>query len=434
MKNQYSFIILLLTEKSNIVQQETKISSELRRVMRKETIMEYTLPQLKEKFYELFGEGENGKMYFAPGRVNLIGEHTDYNGGHVFPCALTIGTYGVIRKRADKLLKFYSLNFPQDGMVTVSLDHLVPEEADGWTNYPKGVVWAFEKKGYMIENGADILIYGDIPPGSGLSSSASLEVLTGFMLRDTMGLNISMTELALLGQYSENHFNGMNCGIMDQFASAMGKKNCAIFLDTNTLQYEYAPIDLKDARIIITNSKVKHSLVSSAYNDRRRECEFALEQLQTVTDIQTLGDLTIQEFEQYKDAITDDVRRKRAKHAVYENYRTIQAMEALKENNIESFGSMMNEAHISMRDDYEASCLETDILAELAWDIPGVLGSRITGGGFGGCTVSIVKNEAVEEFKKLVYEGYLERTGNKAEFYVVDIGDGARCLEEEREI
>ncbi len=396
--------------------------------------MEYTLPQLKEKFYELFGEGENGKMYFAPGRVNLIGEHTDYNGGHVFPCALTIGTYGVIRKRADKLLKFYSLNFPQDGMVTVSLDHLVPEEADGWTNYPKGVVWAFEKKGYMIENGADILIYGDIPPGSGLSSSASLEVLTGFMLRDTMGLNISMTELALLGQYSENHFNGMNCGIMDQFASAMGKKNCAIFLDTNTLQYEYAPIDLKDARIIITNSKVKHSLVSSAYNDRRRECEFALEQLQTVTDIQTLGDLTIQEFEQYKDAITDDVRRKRAKHAVYENYRTIQAVEALKENNIESFGSMMNEAHISMRDDYEASCLETDILAELAWDIPGVLGSRITGGGFGGCTVSIVKNEAVEEFKKLVYEGYLERTGNKAEFYVVDIGDGARCLEEEREI
>lgn len=392
--------------------------------------MEYTLLQLKEKFCELFGEAEGSKLYFAPGRVNLIGEHTDYNGGHVFPCALTIGTYGVIRKRQDNKFKFYSLNFPQEGMVTVSLEQLVPDEADGWTNYPKGVIWALGKKGYKIESGADILIYGDIPPGSGLSSSASLEVLTGLMLRDTFGLDISMTELALIGQYAENQFNGMNCGIMDQFASAMGKKDCAIFLNTNTLEYEYAPINLEDARIIITNSKVKHSLVSSAYNDRRRECEFALEQLQTVVEVNTLGDLTIQQFEEYKDAITDEVRRKRARHAVYENQRTIQAVKALGENNVEEFGKLMNEAHVSMRDDYEASCLETDILAELAWEIPGVLGSRITGGGFGGCTVSIVKNEAIEEFKKKVYEGYLERTGNKAEFYVVDIGDGAHCLEE----
>lgn len=396
--------------------------------------MDDAILQLKEKFYELFGkekEEQSGKVgvYFAPGRVNLIGEHTDYNGGHVFPCALTIGTYGVIRPRRDRRFKFFSLNFPQDGMVSVELDNLVPDEAHGWANYPKGVAWTLQKKGYELPFGADILIYGDIPAGSGLSSSASLEVLTGCMLGDLYGLDMSPQELALVGQYAENHFNGMNCGIMDQFASAMGRKNCAIFLDTATLQYEYAPIDLKDAKIVITNSKVKHSLVTSAYNERRRECEFALEQLQTVVDIRTLGDLTPEEFEQYQDAITDEVRRKRARHAVYENHRTIQAVKALQQQDVESFGRLMNEAHVSMRDDYEASCLETDILAELAWELPGVIGSRITGGGFGGCTVSIVKDDAIEQFKGKVYDGYLERTGNKAEFYVVQIGDGVHKIE-----
>ena len=286
-----------------------------------EGFMEFTLAQLKEKFTELFGNDGEPKLYFAPGRVNLIGEHTDYNGGHVFPCALTIGTYGVIRKREDRTIRFYSLNFTNNGIITTSLDDLVPSEAAGWTNYPKGVMWTFEKRGYHLTAGADILIYGDIPAGSGLSSSASLEVLTGLMLRDTFGFDISMIDLALIGQYSENNFNGMNCGIMDQFASAMGKKDCAIFLDTNTLNYEYAPVKLPDARIVITNSKVKHSLVSSAYNDRRRESETALKDLQTVVDIKTLGDLTEAEFEAHKDAIKDPVCRKRAKHAVYERTR-----------------------------------------------------------------------------------------------------------------
>lgn len=391
--------------------------------------MTVNVTELKEQFAALFGGGGEIKAYFAPGRVNLIGEHTDYNGGHVFPCALTIGTYGIIRPRSDRKLRFYSVNFSEMGIVESSLDDLIPDDAAGWTNYPKGIMWTFEKRGYHLTAGADLLFYGDIPAGSGLSSSASLEVLTGLMLRDTFGFRISMVDLALIGQYSENNYNGMNCGIMDQFASAMGKKDCAIFLDTSNLNYEYAPVRLPDAKIVITNSNVKHSLVSSAYNDRRNESEAALKALQTVTDIRTLGNLTEAQFEQYKDAIKDPVCRKRAKHAVYENQRTIHAVEALKNNDIETFGRLINDSHVSLRDDYETSCEETDLLAELAWKVPGVLGSRITGGGFGGCTVSIVKKDCVDLFVETLSKAYKEKTGIQAEFYVVDIGDGAHPLD-----
>ena len=387
--------------------------------------------QLMEKFVEVYGEGGEIREYFAPGRVNLIGEHTDYNGGHVFPCALTLGTYGLARKREDRVLRFYSVNFSKLGIVESSLDDLVPSEKAGWTNYPKGVMWAFEGRGIKLTHGMDFMIYGNIPNGSGLSSSASLEVLTGIMLKDMLGdaaADFTMQDLALIGQYSENNFNGMNCGIMDQFASAMGKKDCAIFLDTSTLEFEYAPVVLKDARIVITNSKVKHSLVGSAYNDRRNECEQALQDLKKVVDIKTLGDLTEEEFEAHKDAITSDICRKRAKHAVYENQRTIKAVAALKADNVEEFGRLMNASHVSLRDDYEVSCEEIDILVDLAWEIPGVIGSRITGGGFGGCTVSIVKNDAVDTFIETLGKQYQEKTGHEAEFYVVDIGDGAHVI------
>lgn len=384
--------------------------------------------KLVEKFQELFGAEGDIRTYFAPGRVNLIGEHTDYNGGHVFPCALTLGTYGIARKREDNKLRFYSVNFERLGVIESSLEDLKPYKAAEWTNYPKGVMWAFEERGYKLPNGLDILLYGNIPNGSGLSSSASLEVLTGVILKDMFGFDVSMTDIALIGQFSENNFNGCNCGIMDQFASAMGKKDNAIFLDTNTLQYEYAPVVLEDAKIVIINSKVKHSLVDSAYNDRRNECETALKELQEVVGVQTLGDLTEEAFEKHKDAIKSEIRQKRARHAVYENQRTIRAVEALKENRIEEFGKLMNESHRSLRDDYEVSCKEIDILVDLAWETEGVIGSRITGGGFGGCTVSIVKNDAVDGFIKNIGEQYLAKVGHEAEFYVVDIGDGARVL------
>ena len=385
--------------------------------------------KLMETFQNLFGADGDIRTYFAPGRVNLIGEHTDYNGGHVFPCALTLGTYAVARKRDDRVLRFYSENFASLGVIETSLDDLVPDEKADWTNYPKGVMWTFEKRGYKLPQGMDIAIYGDIPNGSGLSSSASLEVLTGIVLKDMFGFDeITMPEIAQIGQYSENNFNGCNCGIMDQFASAMGKKDNAIFLDTNTLEYEYAPVVLPDAKIVITNSKVKHSLVDSAYNDRRSECETALEELKSEMPIVTLGDLTEAEFEAHKDTIKDPVRQLRAKHAVYENQRTIRAVAALKANNIEEFGKLMNESHVSLKNDYEVSCEEIDILVDLAWKIPGVIGSRITGGGFGGCTVSIVKNDAVNTFIEKVGNGYKEQTGNTAEFYVVEVGDGAHRL------
>ena len=385
--------------------------------------------KLIQRFKELYGKEGEVRAYFAPGRVNLIGEHTDYNGGHVFPCALTLGTYGIVRDREDRVLRFYSANFEKLGVIETSLDDLIPDKAAGWTNYPKGVMWAFEKRGYQLTHGMDILIYGNIPNGSGLSSSASLEVLTGLILKDTFGFEqVSMIDVALIGQDSENNFNGCNCGIMDQFASAMGKKDHAIFLDTNTLNYEYAPVVLEDAKIVITNSKVKHSLVNSAYNDRRNECETALKELQSVVNIKTLGDLTEEEYEAHKDAIKDPVRQKRAKHAVYENQRTIRAVEALKNNDVELFGKLMNASHKSLRYDYEVSCGEIDILVDLAQAMPGVIGSRITGGGFGGCTVSSVNNDTVDAFIREIGKTYQEKVGHEAEFYVVEIGDGAKII------
>lgn len=381
-----------------------------------------------EKFKELYGSSDGVNVYFAPGRVNMIGEHTDYNGGHVFPCALTIGTYMAAKKREDKKLRFYSMNFEENGVITSSIEDIKPEDAAGWTNYPKGVMWAFAGRGFQMDCGLDIMIYGNIPAGSGLSSSASLEVVTGYMLRDLYGFELSNVDLALIGQYSENNFNGMNCGIMDQFASAMGKKDHAIFLNTADLSYEYAPLVLDGAKVLITNSNVKHKLVDSKYNERRTECETALKELQTVVEINGLGDLTEEQFEEHKAAIKDAVRQRRAKHAVYENQRTIRAVEALKQKDVELFGKLMNASHVSLRDDYEVSCAEIDVLVEEAWKIEGVIGSRITGGGFGGCTVSIVKDEAIDDFIEKVGAAYQERCGSKADFYVVDIGDGPSRL------
>lgn len=385
--------------------------------------------KLLDKFAEVFGSAEGAKVYFAPGRVNLIGEHTDYNGGHVFPCALTIGTYGVAKKREDKVLRFYSMNFEELGVLESSSEGLKPEPEADWTNYPKGVIWAFQEKGYMADCGMDLLLYGNIPNGSGLSSSASVEVLTGYILRDFYGLDkISNQDLALIGQYSENKFNGVNCGIMDQFAIAMGRKDYAIFLDTADLSYTYAPVTLKDAKLVIGCTNKKRGLGDSKYNERRSECETALAELQKVVDIKSLGELTEEQFEQNKYAIQDEVRIRRARHAVYENQRTIKAVEALKNNDIEEFGRLMNDSHTSLSKDYEVTGIELDSMVEAAWKQKGVIGARMTGAGFGGCTVSLVKTDYVEEFIREVGREYEEKIGYAADFYVVDIGDGPVTL------
>ena len=390
--------------------------------------MEQIKQMVVKKFEEVFGDSEGAKVYFAPGRVNMIGEHTDYNGGHVFPCALTIGTYAVARKRADRKLAFFSMNFEGLGVLESSIDELTPQKEAGWTNYPKGVMWAFGEKGFTLPCGIDLLLYGNIPNGSGLSSSASVEVVTGFILRDLFGFDVTNQDLALIGQYSENNFNGVNCGIMDQFAIAMGKAGHAIFLDTADLSFTYAPIALRDAKIVIACSNKKRGLGDSKYNERRSQCEAALAEIQKVKAIKALGDLTEEEFEQVKTAITDPVCVRRAKHAVYENARTIKAVEALEAGDVELFGQLMNASHVSLRDDYEVTGIELDTLVEEAWKIEGVIGSRMTGAGFGGCTVSIVKNEAIEKFVECVGSAYEQKIGYAADFYVVEIGDGPCVL------
>lgn len=380
--------------------------------------------QLKNKFAEVFGPEGESAVYFAPGRVNMIGEHTDYNGGHVFPCALTIGTYGVVRKRQDRKLRFYSMNFEQLGVMESSLDDLVPSKDADWTNYPKGVLWAFKERGMEVTEGFDLLLFGNIPNGSGLSSSASVEVLTGYILKDQYGFDVTNQDLALIGQFSENRFNGVNCGIMDQFAIAMGKADHAIFLDTNTLDYTYVPLKLDGAKIVIACSNKKRGLGDSKYNERRSECETALAELQKVVDIKSLGDLTEEQFEANKDAIGDEVRVRRARHAVYENQRTIQAVEALQKQDLKKFGELMNASHASLRDDYEVTGIELDTLVEEAWKVDGVIGSRMTGAGFGGCTVSIVEDAAVDRFIESVGTAYKDKIGYAADFYVVQVGSG----------
>jgi len=385
--------------------------------------------QLVDKFLEIYGEGDGVGVYFAPGRVNLIGEHTDYNGGHVFPCALTVGTYAAARLREDTELHLYSLNYPESGMIRCSLQDLAYRQKDGWGNYPKGVVQTFMSKNCRIRQGLDILYYGDIPKGLGIGSSASIEVVTGLILKELMGLeDITMIDIALFSQLAENEYIGMSCGIMDPFTIAVGKKDHAIFLDTSDLTYMYAPLALAHEKIIITNSRKSRSAVDERYHERRIQCEQALKELQTVIAIRDLGELTAEVFEKVQEMIGSPVRLRRARHAVTENQRTIQAVEALKRGDIFEFGQLMNASHLSLKEDYEVSCEELDILVEEAWDIDGVLGSRMMGAGFGGCTVSIVENSAVNEFIRKVGENYEQRTGLHAEFYVVETGNGASVL------
>ena len=379
---------------------------------------------MAEIFEKVYGDRNGIRVFFAPGRVNLIGEHTDYNGGHVFPCALTLGTYAAVRKRDDNIIRMYSENIPEGLVVERELGDYTIYCKNSWSNYPFGVIWALDKQGKKLTCGYDIVYYGNIPGGAGLSSSASIEVLTAYMFNELCGWDISLVDISILCQYSENNYNGMNCGIMDQFASAMGKENYAIFLDTATLEYEYAPIELDDKIILIINSNVKHSLSSSKYNERRSESEAALLALKAKLDIETLGDLDEETFNENMELIKNPIERKRAKHAVYENRRTIKAYNALKSGDIEEFGKLMVESHLSLRDDYEVSCKEIDCIVDLGMHCDGVYGIRITGGGFGGCCVSIVDADKADAVISYIGSKYKEAVGYGADFYTVKAGSG----------
>ena len=382
---------------------------------------------LRSKFNEVF---QKEKLYFfAPGRVNLIGEHTDYNGGHVFPCALSFGTHCVFCKRDDDKIRLHSLNLPEKGVIEADLNHIEYKKEQDWANYPLGMIKTIQNHGYKLDHGFELLFWGDIPNGAGLSSSASIELATAVAMNKAFNLHIPQVELVKMAQEDENKFVGMNCGIMDQFASGMGKEDHAILLDCNTLDYEYVPLNLRGVSIVIINSNKKHALVTSEYNTRRKECEHALKELQQKLPVKSLGELSIEQFEQNKHLITSEVERRRAKHAVYENQRTLQAAAALKKGDLATFGKLMNESHISLRDDYETSAPELDIIAETAWSVPGVLGARITGGGFGGCAVALVKDEAVKPLMDAINRIYPERTGLKADFYIASAGGPARQME-----
>ena len=385
------------------------------------------LDEMQEVFREKFGAAQT-HAYFSPGRVNLIGEHTDYNGGHVFPCAISLGTYALAAPRTDGISRLYSMNVPEQGVVQFPMHGAVKSDAYGWANYPIGVVRVMEDAGHRAAHGFDIVLYGTLPNGAGLSSSASIEVLMAVILNDELNLGIDMVELVKFSQKAENEFVGMNCGIMDQFAVGMGKKDCAILLDCNTLSYRYSKLALDGCSIVITNTNKTHSLVTSAYNERRAQCESALKALQKVKPIKALGELTNAEFDAIASAIPDPVERRRARHAVYENNRTLEAVKALEANDVERFGELMNASHVSLRDDYEVTGPELDTLAELAWQQDGVLGSRMTGGGFAGCTVSIVRDAAIPAFEKNVGDAYTAKIGYAPSFYVANIADGARRL------
>lgn len=383
---------------------------------------------LKDRFKEIFNR-ESERSFFTPGRINLIGEHIDYSGGNVFPTAITFGTYALVKKRDDRIVRLYSENFEAHGIVEVNLDTLVFDEKDDWANYPKGVLKMLLDAGYKLEKGFDAVFFGNIPNGAGLSSSASLEVLTGLIATTLNDVEIEMLDIVKLAQKAENEFVGVQCGIMDQFAVGMAKQDSAMLLNTNTLEYSYVPVNLGDNIIVIMNTNKRRGLADSAYNERRSQCETALNLLRSVEHKDYLCDYSLDFLEENKSLITDPLVYKRAHHAITENERSLKASSVLLENDLKSFGRLMNESHVSLRDDYDVTGIELDTIVQAAWDHPATIGARVTGAGFGGCAIAIVKQDSVDDFIESVQSTYSKTIGYKADFYVASIGQGAHEIE-----
>ena len=387
-----------------------------------------TKEELIHAFFSAFGSGAEPRVFFAGGRVNLIGEHVDYNGGHVLPCALTMGTWGLLRRRSDDRLRFYSLNFPQAGVLEGTLSGVRFHERNQWTNYVLGMLFALGERGIQLSSGFELLIYGNIPNGSGLSSSASLEMVAGAAFRACYDLDVTNVELALLGQRTENGFIGLNSGIMDQFSIALGQEDSAVFLNTGTLSYEYVPVALGDNVILIMNTCKRRTLADSKYNERRAECERALKALQKALHVKDLASVDLRTFEEHKHLIENETERNRAEHVIYECARTVEACKKLRQGDLVSFGRLMDASHDSLRDLYAVSCKELDTLVDEARKCPGVLGARMTGAGFGGCAVAIVNRDAVDAVMEKVGTAYEAAIGYPCAFYVASIGGGPREL------
>ena len=389
------------------------------------------LNELRNRFVETFGNSHHEiNLYFAPGRINLIGEHIDYNGGFVFPAAITLGTYAAVTRRNDGKVWLYSKNFAEAGLLKFDLLDLKRCDNESWSVYVKGVIEVFSKAGHDLQQGFNAYVEGTIPNGAGLSSSASLEVLIGVILEDLHDLTVSGVEKAKLAMQAENAYVGVNCGIMDQFAIAMGRTNQAIKLNTNDLSYEYAPCDLLDYQLLIMNTNKRRELADSKYNERRTECDVAKLALGTVVQLEHLCDLTMAEFNTHAHVLVDEILLKRARHAVTENIRVKQAVDALASGDLAAFGELLNQSHDSLRKDYCVTGIELDTIVALAKKQPGVLGARMTGAGFGGCAIALVHQDKIEAVRAAVALAYAKKIGYEASFYVAQVGDGAKKLVE----
>lgn len=384
--------------------------------------------RLKTGYEKIFGQSEGLSYFYAPGRVNLIGEHIDYNGGYVLPCTLSIGNYAAVSPRSDKKVAVYSENLREQGIIEFDTEHLQYEEADDWANYPKGVYHEMKKLGVTFDKGLNIYYWGNLHSNAGLSSSASIEVLTATIINHMYDARMDKVEIAQLCQRAENQFVGVNCGIMDQFSISVGEENKCVLIDCDSLEYRMIPAEMQNYKIVITNTNKKRGLADSKYNERRSECDRALEIIKGKIAIDELCDMTIEQFEQTKHLLTDEILLKRARHAVYENHRTIKASEYLLNGQLEDFGHLMVQSHESLRDDYEVTCEELDLLFDLSKAFDGVVGTRMTGAGFGGCIVSIVEEDRVGAFIEQIGPRYLEKTNLEASFYVVEVGCGAKKI------
>lgn len=383
---------------------------------------------LKNNFEQTFKQ-ESTDLFFSPGRINIIGEHTDYNGGHVFPCAISLGTYAAYGPRTDKKIAICSGNMDNDLVAFEIGDRKLEADPDHkWINYFKGMTAYVQDESREIDHGFNLYVWGNLPYGAGLSSSASIEMLIGHVLTEEYGLEIDPVKLAQLGQKTENEFIGLSSGIMDQFAVNMSKKDQAIFLDCATLQYDYLPLDLGDYEIIIMSTNKKHSLADSAYNDRVRECQEATSKLQEKLNIKHLGDINEETFDEYSYLINDEILLKRARHAVFENQRTIKATKAMADKDLGRLGRLINASHVSLHFDYEVTGKEVDTLVENAWKQAGCLCAKMIGGGFGGSAIAIVKEDKVDEFKEKVGKIYENAVGYAAGFYEAKIVDGTHKL------
>jgi galactokinase len=377
---------------------------------------------LLDKFRQLYGI--KPQFVRAPGRVNLIGEHTDYNDGFVLPAAIQMQTTVGIAPRTDRQLILFSNNYNEQ--VEFNVDALPSVRQRHWSDYVVGVAKELSKKEICLP-GACLLIDGNVPEGAGLSSSASLEVAVCGAFLELAHAQMAGAEMALLCQRAENEFVGARCGIMDQFVSVHGKKDNALLLDCRSLEYRRLPIP-EDVRLVICNTMVRHSVATGEYNQRRRECEMAAEFFAgVVPGAKALRDISLEVFEQHGSSLPEIVR-KRCRHVITENARVLKASEALARRDLQGFGQLMRESHTSLRDDFQVSCMELDIMVELAAHVAGVYGARMTGGGFGGCTINLVNHQAVAEFRKSVVAGYEKATGRHAEIYVCTAGDGVGLL------